>query len=275
LFVSDLGDVRFESGFIAGLKARLFAHQVLAIWIGISTILVLTGPFGTYELWSWPRRIGYWSGILALAIVLTVIVRGVIQRLSGDRSMLVIETATALVFSALFTPVVCRLTAFLAPPDLPVDLTFGAMFPVILPISLSVGAIHFAQSLAARRTGRIRPTDVRAAGDTPGRPALARRIPNLNGAAICWLRSDNHHLQVLLSDGRQIRLLIRLADAVNEMEGVPGVCTHRSHWVSLAAVTGFRIEKARPFLILASGDAVPVSRTYRPRVEAAGLLGPV
>jgi DNA-binding LytR/AlgR family response regulator len=63
-----------------------------------------------------------------------------------------------------------------------------------------------------------------------------------------------------------------LGDAIDEMEPVKGICTHRSHWVALGAIKRVEREGARLFVVLRNGDRVPVSRKYRPRLEQAGLI---
>ena len=65
---------------------------------------------------------------------------------------------------------------------------------------------------------------------------------------------------------------LRFGDAIEEMDPVDGFCTHRSHWVARQAVSGAERERGKIFLRLENGDRVPVSRTYMPDLEEAGLL---
>ena len=61
-------------------------------------------------------------------------------------------------------------------------------------------------------------------------------------------------------------------DAVNEMEPVEGFCTHRSHWVTRAAVKRVERQGNRLYAALINGEMIPVSRKYRENLENAGLI---
>jgi DNA-binding LytR/AlgR family response regulator len=69
-------------------------------------------------------------------------------------------------------------------------------------------------------------------------------------------------------------LRLRLSDAIDEMEPVEGLCTHRSHWVALAAITASERRQGKLFVRLSNGERVPVTRTYAPKLEAAGVIPP-
>ena len=100
-----------------------------------------------------------------------------------------------------------------------------------------------------------------------------RRLPETAHGPIHRLEARNHFVRVVTASGvYDIRL--RFADAVDEMDGVAGVCAHRSHWVRLAAVVAVDRDGARLRLRIADGTWIPVSRGYRDRVEAAGLINP-
>ena len=75
-----------------------------------------------------------------------------------------------------------------------------------------------------------------------------------------------------MTDRGTEKLRLRLSDAIDEMEPVEGLCTHRSHWVTRAAIAGHVRESGKLFVTLENGDRVPVSRTYRPQLEAEGLV---
>jgi DNA-binding LytR/AlgR family response regulator len=46
------------------------------------------------------------------------------------------------------------------------------------------------------------------------------------------ISSDDHDIRVITNDGEEYRLLMRLRDAVAEIDLEPGLCVHRSHWVA-------------------------------------------
>lgn len=103
---------------------------------------------------------------------------------------------------------------------------------------------------------------------------LMRRLPDGARGPVHRMEARDHFVRVVTQDGtHDIRL--RFADAVDEMDGVAGVCAHRSHWVRIASVVAAERDGVRLFLVIADGARVPVSRGYRDRVEAAGLISPV
>ncbi|MEL6681129.1 MAG: LytTR family DNA-binding domain-containing protein [Pseudomonadota bacterium] len=104
------------------------------------------------------------------------------------------------------------------------------------------------------------------------RARLYDRLPPDTTASIMRLTVDDHYVEICLDDGTRHRVLMRLADAIREMDGAPGFCTHRSHWVSGNHITrGFK-QRNREFVELADGTHVPVSKTYREVVLSAGFL---
>lgn len=108
-------------------------------------------------------------------------------------------------------------------------------------------------------------------------PALSRarlydRLPPDATADVVRLTVNDHYVAVYLEDGTDHRLLMRLADAVAEMEGVPGFLTHRSHWVSQVHISGRTRVDNRDYLLLVGDARVPISKTYLKNVVAADFV---
>ena len=105
-------------------------------------------------------------------------------------------------------------------------------------------------------------------------PRLMGRLPQAARHRILRLSGRDHQVEVTTQAG-VTSLRLRLRDAIAEMEPVEGYSTHRSHWVAKDAVTGVAREGSQKlYLVLCNGDRVPVSRTYRPALEQAGLIDP-
>jgi DNA-binding LytR/AlgR family response regulator len=66
---------------------------------------------------------------------------------------------------------------------------------------------------------------------------------------------------------------MRFADAMAELDGLPGLQVHRSWWVARAAVAGAAKSGRRAELALTNGLSVPISRAAMPEARAAGYLG--
>lgn len=117
--------------------------------------------------------------------------------------------------------------------------------------------------------GRPVQTHAAAAG-----PAIAPRFPDrlpprLKGAAIRAVQAEDHYLRVHTDRGSDL-ILMRLSDALDELEGLEGAQTHRSWWVARDAVQDVQRGDGRAVLSLAGGVAAPVSRRYARALRAAG-----
>ena len=118
-----------------------------------------------------------------------------------------------------------------------------------------------------------------AAGGIPGsapvsNPAvkfLERLPPRYRGAVLYAVSSEDHYLRVHTSLGEEL-ILMRLSDAVSELEGAPGLQVHRSWWVAPDGVADVSRKAGKPVISLKSGGQAPVSRTYQKAAREAGLI---
>ena len=69
-----------------------------------------------------------------------------------------------------------------------------------------------------------------------------------------------------------LSLLMRLGEAVEELQGAEGLLVHRSHWVAFSGVRAHRRDKGRDILQMSDGAEVPVSRSNKAAAQAAGLF---
>ena len=83
------------------------------------------------------------------------------------------------------------------------------------------------------------------------------------------MEAEDHYLRLHTSLGQDL-ILLRLADAIAELEGLEGAQTHRSWWVAKTAVASAERGDGRATLTLKDGAEVPVSRGYARQLRAAG-----
>jgi len=103
-------------------------------------------------------------------------------------------------------------------------------------------------------------------------PKFLERLPlKLRGAEVWAVEAEDHYLRLHTSKGQDL-ILLRLADAVAELEGVEGMQVHRSWWVARDAITGARRGDGRATLTLKDGAEVPVSRTYAGQLREKGWI---
>ena len=135
------------------------------------------------------------------------------------------------------------------------------------PVALVTAAMTAVNYLAART-----PPMTHAPAE-PARPSLPRfleRFPaKLRGAELYAVEAEDHYLRLHTSRGSDL-ILLRLADAVSELEGIEGAQTHRSWWVARNAVRSAERGDGRAVLTLANGAQAPVSRTYAKVLREAG-----
>ncbi len=111
--------------------------------------------------------------------------------------------------------------------------------------------------------GRAQPPQTHAAPpDAPQPPRFLDRLPlKLRGAKIHAVQAEDHYLRIHTDRGSDL-VLMRLSDAVEELEGLEGAQTHRSWWVARDAVRGVERGDGRATLTLVGGLSAPVSRRY-------------
>jgi DNA-binding LytR/AlgR family response regulator len=133
----------------------------------------------------------------------------------------------------------------------------------VLLVSL---AMNYVNALAGRRPLH---THALVGPDAPPARLLERLPARLRGAEIHAVEAEDHYLRLHTSKGSDL-ILMRLSDAISELEGLEGAQTHRSWWVARQAVQGARRLDGRAVLELPGGVKAPVSRRYARVLKAEG-----
>jgi hypothetical protein len=111
---------------------------------------------------------------------------------------------------------------------------------------------------------------VTTASATPAK--FLERLPlKLRGADVWAVEAEDHYLRLHTSKGQDL-ILMRLADAVSELEGIEGAQVHRSWWVARDAIADARRGDGRATLTLKDGAEAPVSRTYARLLRERGWI---
>ncbi len=98
---------------------------------------------------------------------------------------------------------------------------------------------------------------------------LQRLPPRLRGATLFAVEAEDHYLRLHTSRGSDL-ILLRLADALDELDGIEGARVHRSWWVARDAVQAAVRDDGRTSLRLKGDILAPVSRTYVKALRAEG-----
>ena len=218
--------------------------------------LTFSEAFGTGDA-PLPKRLGYWMLMMGIgyvwgSFIATFFFRGGRWRTGsawGDAAV------ASVVMSAPFTLVVWVITRTLLGSNISVS-GIPVLFGYVLLVSAALTAINML--IETRRAA------VTSASPEP--PKFLERLPlKLRGAEVWAIEAEDHYLRLHTSKGQDL-ILLRLADAVAELQGIEGLQVHRSWWVARDAITGAKRGDGRATLTLKDGAEVPVSRTY------AGLL---
>ena len=157
----------------------------------------------------------------------------------------------ALVMSVPFTFIVWIATRTLLGSRIPVG-GLPILFGYVLLVALALTVINML--IESRR--------VAVTEASPEPPRFLERLPlKLRGAEVWAVEAEDHYLRLHTSRGQDL-ILMRLADAVAELEGIEGAQVHRSWWVARDAIADARRGDGRTTLTLKDGSEVPVSRTY-------------
>jgi len=237
----------------------------LAVAAAAGVLLAYTGAFETGEA-PLPLRLGYWVGLMlagaAWAHVCSLALGRHID--PDDRPWLAVVALTAAISGPL-TGVVWAVTGLVFT---------GQLYPLraLPPLLGPVVAITVALSAINVFLGRVVQTHVAPAapGATPAPAAfLARLPPRLRGARLIAVEAEDHYLRLHTDRGSDL-ILMRLSDALRELEGLEGAQTHRSWWVARDAVRDVSRGDGRATLTLDGGLQAPVSRRHGRVLREAG-----
>jgi hypothetical protein len=111
--------------------------------------------------------------------------------------------------------------------------------------------------------------DVVSPQDEEKAPRLLDRLsPSLKTARVISLTMQDHYVEVTTTLGTEM-VLMRLSDAIALLDEMPGVQTHRSHWVAAQSMLQLTKDGRKHQILLTDGRVIPVSKSYLADVTAA------
>jgi hypothetical protein len=253
---------------LAVRAARTAGHYVRGNWrsyaaAGVAGVfLSLVGAFGT-DVMPVAMRLLYWVSLMLAGAAMGHVVGAVTARRPriGENRWLLWATVTVLV-SLPITLVVWLITGALIGRCETADLPY--YFGTVLLVSAAMTAITMLVNAPGPATH----------GPPAGAPApqvrFLQRLPaKIMGGAIWAVEAEDHYLRVRTSKGSDL-ILMRLADAMAELEGIEGAQVHRSWWVARAGVADVKRDGPRVTLVLKDGGEAPVSRPNVKPLREAG-----
>lgn len=250
-------------------------------WLGLGVSLALGAIFsllGVYDSESVPlfKRFIFWTATMITGSVASALSGPwIINQALKDRHPVFHVLAIAAIISLPITIIVMLFTrgGSLAQPLISWAMQY--YFVVLVSVVTTSGTyfVLWSQGRIGNANAKLpilglEPTD--GASD-PTEKFLSRLPVAYRGAALYAVSSEDHYCRIHTSKGEEL-ILLRLADAVRELDGADGLQTHRSWWVAKDGVADTRRDNGKLFLTLKSGGEAPVSRAYVGAVKDAGLV---
>ena len=236
----------------------------LAITLVAAAFLASAGAFGSVAL-PVPVRFAYWLGLMFVGWLWGVAVSNFFFGRIGRPERLWLRVAiSSLVIAVPYSVVVGAATAIshgLSAYHASLLDMAEILFTTIMVSSVMI----IINVLVARQAG-----GVTSASAQP--PKFLERLPaKLKGAEVWAVEAEDHYLRLHTSKGQDL-ILMRLSDAIAELQGIEGAQAHRSWWVARAAIVGAVRGDGRATLTLQDGAEVPVSRTYARLLRQSGWI---
>jgi len=248
-------------------------HRELSLLLAIGVLLGLLGPYGTFSCFAPADRVGYWM-LRSFHVGLVCLV--VFHAMTKTRSYATWSPAKQALAGVIVASVPCALVGFALAsifrqtPSTPLEV--ANLYGRVTVITMMVGIpLHLSRTAFARGFA-FPPADARPARTAATiEPSFLRRLPARLGADLLYIEVEDHYLRIHTSKGNDL-LLMRLSDAVVALDATLGRQVHRSYWVARRAVSAVERDRYRVHLILSNGARIPVSRTFQPKLRAAGWL---
>lgn len=265
------------SAFWVEWKRDLLDRRTAAMWGFGTLIAALTGPMGSYENCTFEHRLMLWGLWIGLFAVIGTGVRAFVHQVLDLRDFHRggLLTAVLVACGVAFPVNAMNLLSVLPVRDGPyLNAGLPEIAATAFVLTLAIVAHHhfwLAASFPMAKAVVTEPAGVTAPEAAGPLPRIVTRLePALRGPLVA-LSVRDHYVDVQTLAGRGT-VLMRLGDAVEEVEPVAGAQVHRSHWVAWDQVTGVERAESKVSLIMAAGPSIPVSRNNRDRLVERGLI---
>ncbi|MGB1235871.1 MAG: LytTR family DNA-binding domain-containing protein, partial [Planktomarina sp.] len=231
------------------------------VLIGIGIVLAVAGAFGTSDvLHPFPLTI-YWVGIVCVTYAVGNFLNLLCLNLWGHWNRWLRIGASGLgIGTAVFVIVVGLNIA-----------VFGQIYNNASDLARIAVTVIVVTSVVNLILNIVFEAVAQPKAEGTKQPTLLDRLPFDKRGPILHLAAEDHYTKVTTPAGQTL-LLIRFADAVAEAAPTPGLQTHRSHWISLQAITDVERHGDGAKITILGGEQVPVSRGKIAAVRKLGLL---
>lgn len=252
-------DAQQEARIAARRRRELVRGAVVAA--AAAVVLTVTGAFGT-GVHPFHERLVYWLLMIAAGAAWAELCQPMVaRRIDPDARPWRHVAVLTFVIAVPMCLLVWAATGLLFQ---------GALYPIAALPMLVVPVATVTAVLCALGVFLGRATPVQTHADAVHPARFIERLPlRLRGARLIAVEAEDHYLRVHTDRGSDL-ILMRLTDALAELEGLEGAQTHRSWWVARDAVRGAARGDGRATLELDGGLSAPVSRRYARALRDAG-----
>ena len=246
----------------APTTSRASVVRIFAVCALLAVLFTLAGAFGS-DVVPLPRRLAYWLILILSGTTLAfTLARVLSHRMQLGEHPVLLGLGIIISVSIFQTPVVWLTHLLILRQHFSVEQFIG--------IGIGTVCITTALTVIALMIRGDTPRVTHAAAPDAQPPAFLARIPlKLRGAELYAVEAEDHYLRLHTSKGQDL-ILMRLSDAVVELEGLEGAQTHRSWWVAKDALVQADRGDGRATLTLKDGSQAPVSRAYAKALREAG-----
>ncbi|MBH5321021.1 LytTR family DNA-binding domain-containing protein [Aurantiacibacter sediminis] len=244
----------------------------LATMVAIGVVLALIGPFGSFND-PLPIRLVVWIGFAVLGYALYAPIDTLAQRLAPILQLpaWALRIAGVLISSVPMAAVVWMIQR--GPerwgwPGLDVAMThyvYVAMIGALIALANQLIQRQAQPSVEPAST----PSTIVSQTETPSPARFLDRLPPELGTQLIALEMEDHYVRAYTALGSEL-VLLRMRDAVAELDGMEGEQVHRSWWVARGSVADVKREGRNVRLVLDNGIEAPVSRANVAPLKDAG-----
>ncbi len=250
--------------------------EILVI-AGIGLVLGLLGPFGTYPM-PLALRLAYWIGFILIGYAIF----RPITKIAGwlhDMSKIAFPLAIGIAVLVSALPLAFLIGFAINGMQMKGPM-LGSGFAALYLQCAGLGIAIFLLMKVIFPEKPEQPPILSPDREPPGeskpttavqKSALHNRLPPGFPADILALGVEDHYVRVHAAD-RSEMLLMRLRDAIAEMQPFEGMQVHRSWWVARGAIEKSRRNGRKLQIILTSGLVIPVSRSYAGELKQLGWI---
>lgn len=219
-------------------------------------VLVIVGPFGTYEQLTLSERFVYWTVLMmGIGLFMAIFISAAVESPSLSKMSIYFKLAIGSGLAAIPGTAVLIFVKRVFEMD-----GADSLNPALLAVQIA--AVGWLYGLVEHLDWRKPHTDTVA----PSRPMpeaittrFHARLDHDTGHNIISLSMQDHYVEVTTDTGRQM-ILMRMSDALAELDALPGLRIHRSHWIATAHLDALHREGGKPHARLSDGRSLPISK---------------